>query len=138
MTTENKETGGAACPELSKGKEKKNYLLLTLERRRKAGLGARYYHTALENGIPTVFCRHDGQHIAAIIFKDGRITFTLKTSEGRVVVEKTDLQFSYRARSHGEVNQAIRIDERVQKMKNKPIIDAPDKKRLTDFATISG
>jgi len=130
--TENQGTSDATRPELSKRKEKKNYLLQTLEGRRKAGLGERYYYTALKHGIPTVFCRYDGQQIAAIILKDGRTRFTLKTSEGRLVLEKTDLQFSYRARSHSEVNQGIRIDERIRKMKNKPIIEIDQRYQIPD------
>ena len=118
MAREGKPSGN---PHSELSQKKKNYLLHTLEGRRKAGLGERYYYTALKHGIPTVFCRYDGQQIAAIILKDGRTRFTLKTGGGRLVVDKTDLQFSYRARSHSEVNQGIRIDERIRKMKNKPM-----------------
>ena len=115
------------CPE-----RKKSYLDLIREGRRKAGPGNQYYYTALKHSIPMVFGWYDGRHIAAIIVKDGGIRFTLKTNKGRLVVDKTDLQFSYRARSHGEVNQAIRIDERVRNMKNQPIKEPSGRYQIPD------
>ena len=121
-------------PEPPQGKGKKSYLLHLLEGRRKAGPGDQYYRAALNHGVPMVFCRHDGRHMAAIITKDGRITFTLKTNKGRLVVDKTDLQFSYRARSHSEINKAIRLDERVRNMKNEPIKAIDRRYKIPDEA----
>ena len=132
MTTENKKTSGDPRPDPPKGKGKKSYLLHLLEGRRKAGPGEQYYRAALNHGVPMVFCRYDGRHMAAIIVKDGRITFTLKTNKGRLVVDKTDLQFSYRARSHGEVNQAICIDEQIRSMKNDPIKEIDQRYQIPD------
>jgi sRNA-binding regulator protein Hfq len=68
-----------------------------------------------------VFCRYDGHQIAGIIAQDGGYTFTLTTKQGRVVVDKTDLQFAYRAQSYGAVTPAIRLDERVRQLKHQPL-----------------
>jgi sRNA-binding regulator protein Hfq len=81
-----------------------------------------------------VFCWHDGHHQAGIIAKDGRYTFTLTTQEGRRVVDKTDLQFAYRARSHSGVSQAIRLDERIRALKHPPLKKPSDRYRLPDEA----
>ena len=132
--TETQEASGGPRSEQPPEKGKKSYLLHTLEGRREAGPGGQYYRAALNHGVPMVFCRHDGRHMAAIIAKDGKTRFTLKTNKGRLVVDKTDLQFSYRARSHAEVNQAIRIDERVRKMKNEPLKDPSARYQIPDEA----
>ena len=135
MTPKEKPSGDSPAqdpPDHPKGKGKKSYLLRVLEERRKAGPGEQYYRAALNHGVPMVFCRYDGRHMAAIIVKDGRITFTLKTNKGRLVVDKTDLQFSYRARSHGEVNQAICIDEQIRSMKNDPIKEIDQRYQIPD------
>ncbi len=135
MTPDEKPSGDSPAqdtPDHPKGKGKKSYLLHLLEERRKAGPGAQYYYTTLKHGIPMVFCRYEGHHMTAIIAKDGGIRFTLKTQKGRLVVDKIELQFSYRARSHGEVNQAIRIDERARKMKNEPIKEPSERYQIPD------
>ena len=132
MTTENEETSGGLRSDRPARKGKKNYLLQVHERRRKAGPGAQYYYTTLKHSIPMMFCQHEGRHIAAIIAKDEGTRFTLTTTEGRLVVNKVDLQFSYRARSHGEVNQAIRIDERIKKMKLQPLEEPSERYQIPD------
>ena len=135
MTPEEKPSSGdpaPAPPEHPTGKGGKSDLVHILERRRKAGPGKRYYDTALRHRIPMVFCWYDGRHVAGIIAKDGRVTFTLKTQKGRLVVDKTDLQFSYRARSHGAVNQALRIDARIRHMKNQPIVEISQRYQIPD------
>jgi sRNA-binding regulator protein Hfq len=81
-----------------------------------------------------VFCRYDGHQIAGIIAKDGGYTFTLTTPTGRLVVDKTDLQFAYRARSHGAVSQAIRLDEGIRALKHPPLKKPSDRYRLPDEA----
>jgi len=131
MTPEEKPSGGSPAqdpPAPPKGKGKKSYVEHLREGRRKAGPGDRYYYAALKHSVPMVFCRYDGRQIAALIDKDGGYTFTLMTKKGRLVIDKTDLQFSYRARSHGEVNQAIRIDERVHNRKNPPAKERPSER----------
>ena len=135
MASEEKETSGNSCsdrPQLSQGKGMKSYLEHLREGRRKAGLGYRYYYTAQKQSTPMVFCWYDGRHIAAIIVKDGGIRFTLKTNKGRLVVDKTDLQFAYRARSHGKVNQAIRLDDQIRSMKNQPVKEITQRHLIPD------
>lgn len=135
MTPEEKPNGDSPDQdptEHPKGKGKKSYRANVLKERQKSGPGAQYYYTSIRHSIPMVFCRYDGRYMAAVISKDGRITFTVKTKKGRLVVDKTDLQFSYRARSHAEVNQAIRIDGRVQKMKNEPIKEIDQRYKIPD------
>ncbi len=138
MTAENKETRGDPRSDHPMKKGKKSYLLHVLERRRKAGPGDRYYYGVLKRGDPMVFCQFDGRQVAGIITQDGGYTFTLTTKKGRLVVDKTDLQFSYRARSHAEVNQAIRIDERVRKMKNEPVKEIAQRYQIPDEALQEG
>ena len=132
--SETQETTGEPSSDRPAKKTKKSYLVDLLEGRRKAGAGAQYYYTALKHSVPMVFCRYDGRHIAGIISKDGGTRFTLATKKGRLVVDKIDLQFSYRARSHGEINRAIRIDERVKKMKLPPIKEPSARYQIPDEA----
>ena len=134
MTTENKPTSGDLHPERPQEKRRKLYLERLRERRRKAGPGDQYYYAALKRGDPMVFCRYDGRQIAGIITQEGGYTFTLTTKQGRLVVDKTDLQFAYRAQSYGAVTQVVRLDERVQRMKNQPIKEPSGRYPIPDEA----
>jgi sRNA-binding regulator protein Hfq len=136
MTAENKDTSRdprSDCPDSPEGKGRKIFLEHLRGKRQKGGRGNQYYFTALKHSVPMVFCRYDGHSIAGTIAKDGGYTFTLKTKEGhRLVVDKTDLQFSYRARSHGAVTQAIRIDEQIRSMKNPPVEEISQRYHIPD------
>jgi len=135
MTTENPETRGdlpSDHPTPPTGRGKTSYLEHLREGRQKAGPGYRHYTQARKQGIPMVFCWYDGRHIAGIIAKDGGYTFTLKTNKGRLVVDKTDLQFAYRAQSYGAVTQAIRLDERVRSLKNPPVKEIAQRHAIPD------
>lgn len=135
MTAKNQEISGdrrSDHPGYPTGKTKPGYLEHLREKRQKAGPGNRYYLMALKQGTPMVFCWYDGRHIAGIIAKDGGYTFTLKTQKGRLVVHKTDLQFAYRARSHGKVSQAIRLDEQIRSMKNPPVKEIAQRHPIPD------
>ena len=90
-------------PEPSKKEsQKKLYAKRLHENRKKAGQGNVYYYRALKENIPLVFRGYD-QELVGTIFRDGGIRFTLKLASGRKVVDKTELQYTFKARSHEEV-----------------------------------
>ena len=79
-----------------------------------------------------IFRRFDGQDILGILLKDGGYTFTVKTAQGRRVIPKIELQFSCRARSLGEVHQAIKIDERIKSLANPPLVKSTGRYEIPD------
>jgi len=102
------------------------------ENRKKAGPGNQYYYHALQKSIPMVFRTYEGQDILGTIAKDGGTQFTLKTAQGRQVIKKIELQFSYRAHSLGEVHQAIEMDERIRSLVNPPVVEVSQRYQIPD------
>jgi len=136
MTPEEKpsDNHNGAPPKRARRRSKKEVLEQIRERRLKAGAGDRYYYAALKHDIPMIFRRYDGQDTLGILIKDGGYTFTVKTAQGRRVIRKIELQFSYRARSLGEVHQAIKIDEHIKSLANPPLVKPTGRYEIPDEA----
>ena len=98
------------------------YLRKLRANRQKAGQGAVYYTTATQKGLPLVFRTYDGKDLVGIILKDGAVRFTMRHQQGRIVVEKTDLQYTCKASSYTEVQKAVQVDEEVRSQRLEPVL----------------
>lgn len=111
---------------------KRVYIQKMQEGRKKAGPGLTYYLRAQEKQIVMVFRCYGGEDLEGIILKDGGDRFTMRVDEKRTAVWKTDLQYSFKTESRSGVEQAVSIDEDVQRQNLQPVIPIVERYHIPD------